>query len=535
MRNIFLISFYLIITFSVKCQDSIHFYGDSLSVTSSRCVAEVYDKGYLISGVKNKGLSGFGWIQKTSINGNALWNKSYGNIGKRNGFGEALITNDGGFICIGSSDKIYSNCMDPMVTKINACGEKEWCKIYNSQNCNAGGLSITSAPNGGYMILVQDWIGNPDVWLFRLDETGGVIWTQQYVSNPQVFWSPVGSSVIRTTDSCFLITGEAYSPDSVYPGNLLLKIFHIKVDNNGNLIYENPWGNNNGIISEGKFSIEDNHHNIYTVGDRPSGTSDVPCLFKTAFSGQPEFYHDLKGAVYISGSSSINWFADSTIVMEAFWRSYMWGIDTLALIKTNANGAIINQKSIFTDTSVNVYGGRSCITYNDRVVLAGSLDVGDGNIKAYLVKLRNDLSFDSVYLQPVNYDSLCPHPIISDTISLNDCDVVTSVYDPKTEPEKSALRIFPNPAKGYITIELPQFLVRNNKTPNFSTTTVYQQWDSALLDIYDLFGKLVFRQQINQKTGKINPEISNWQSGMYVVRLIFKDQCLASGKFVIEK
>ncbi|MEI6436020.1 MAG: T9SS type A sorting domain-containing protein [Bacteroidota bacterium] len=534
MCRLFLISFFgFIFPCYGHCQDSIHFYGDTASIIGVYDMIEPYDRGYIIAGAKSKDANYFGWLQKTSINGEALWSKSYGSLGMQHGFVDILKADDGGIVCAGSTSKVSPGCGDPMLLKLNACGEKEWCRIYSSSNCNASADGVADIPGGGFMMLVGDWIGAPDVWLFRLNETGGVIWKKEFVSDPWVFSSPWAFSVFRTSDSCYMVTGEAYSPDSLYPGNYLRKIFHLKVDINGNLIYEYPWGNNNGIISFGRFSIEDTHHCLYTAGDSPGSSGDAPCIFKTTEAGLPDFYHDLKGNVFSSTGSSINWFADSTIVVEAFWRTYTWGTDTLALIKIDKNGNTLQEKPIFTaNNKLNTYPGRSCITYNDRVVLSGSISPGGPSCKAYLVKLRNDLTYDSVYNQPHTYDSLCPHPITSDTVSLSDCSTVTSIYDPSKEPEKSALHIYPNPAADHVTIELPLYLVRKTKTTSYTTTTIYQQWGSAMLEIYDLFGKLVLRQQINQKTGTISPEISNWHTGMYMARLLFMNEMVSEAKFV---
>ena len=367
----------LIVCCSAQCQDSIHFYGDTISIIGVFDVSESYDRGYIIAGAKSEDANYFGWIQKTSINGDALWNKSYGSLGMQHGFVDILKADDGGIVCAGSTSKVSPGCGDPMLLKLNACGEKEWCRIYSSSNCNATADGVAAIPGGGFMMLVGDWIGAPDVWLFRLNETGGVIWKKEFVSDPLVFSSPWAFSVFRTSDSCYLVTGEAYSPDSLYPGNYLRKIFHLKVDINGNLIYEYPWGNNNGIISFGRFSIEDTRHCLYTAGDRPASSGDAPCIFKTTNTGLSDFYHDLKGNVYSSTGSSINWFADSTIVVEASWRAYSWGTDTLALIKIDKYGNTLQEKPIFTSNNkLLVYPGRSCITYNDRVVLSGSKSPG---------------------------------------------------------------------------------------------------------------------------------------------------------------
>ncbi len=84
-----------------------------------------------------------------------------------------------------------------------------------------------------------------------------------------------------------VITGEAYYPDSTYPGHWIQKIILIKVKQNGEVIFEVPWGSNNGIYCDGRASTIDAANNIYVKEDATASTpaTDYGYLKATTYSG----------------------------------------------------------------------------------------------------------------------------------------------------------------------------------------------------------------------------------------------------------
>ncbi|MBL7113329.1 MAG: hypothetical protein ISS19_15430 [Bacteroidales bacterium] len=305
-KLLFFVCILFLITSHLKCQNWIRIY-EGYTDIHAQDVLEHYDKGYIITGKQWDGNNIFGWIMKTDINGYERWSKRYGTIGKTNGYSSSCLTSDGGIVCLGSSNNINQSSTDPFIIKINACGEKEWCKIYNSPYWNSGGKAIVTIPGGGYMILIHNWFSGPEVWLFRLDSIGEIIWTKEYVTDQSVFWSPHGQRLLETTDSCFLITGHAYTPDSLTPGTSLLKVFLVKVNLDGEALFELPWGMNNGMVSEGHQTVEDTKHKFYTAGRRVGTappTLDMPSLFITSSDGYPSEFSDLRSTGL---ATTINW------------------------------------------------------------------------------------------------------------------------------------------------------------------------------------------------------------------------------------
>ena len=519
----------------VHGQDWIRIYGDSIN-TVANTIYEHYDKGYVLSGERyNPGFTAYGWLLKTDINGYEKWSKMLGNDLATVRLSGTRVTSDGGIIEGGLLKNSTSDCSDPLIIKINACGEREWCKIYNAPYCHSTCYDICNTNDGGYIALIDHWVNVEEkrIWLFRLNNQGDVIWAQAFATDPD-YWSEWSHSLINTLDSCFIITGEAYYPDPTYPNKKIIKIILIKVALDGSAIFEVPWGTDNGVYSDGRLSVIDSKNNIYTAGRRARTVSpggDSPCVFKTKSDGQPEFYHDLKTTSSLGEATTINWFQDSTMVICAGWFSQS-NIDTTGMIKIDSIGTFLKQKALMFNNDDIIRA--SAVTYNNRILVGGSV-FNQSTLKwqIYAFKLTSNLDYDSVYTRPFTYDSLCPHPIVSDTIPLDDCQVVVvGLDDAEKHPEKTKLRIYPNPAGEQVTVEMPQYLVKQNQGSGITATTTYFQWDRTRLDMLNINGKVMFTQEIPKQQTTVQINTSAWPAGMYLARIVFMNEVVAEAKIV---
>jgi len=134
---------------------------------------------------------------------------------------------------------------------------------------------------------------------------------------------------------------------------------------------------------------------------------------------------------------------------------------------------------------------------------------------------------------PRTYDSLCPYPIVSDTVD-PDCGLIVSIEDPEQNPEAYRLKVYPNPASGRLTIEIPEFLEKQTGPADFQVSTVYHQWGTATLEAWDLFGKKLLEKNIEQGSAPVELDISQWQAGMVVFRLVYRGETVATEKVVVE-
>jgi hypothetical protein len=228
-------------------------------------------------------------------------------------------------------------------------------------------------------------------------------------------------------------------------------------------------------------------------------------------------------------ATTINWFQDSSLVFCSQWKDNS-GIDTTGVIKTDSFGNISMQK-VFSD-NYGIYA--SCITFNDRLVLGGGF-YSSGYLQSCAIKLNSSLEYDSIYTTPFTYDSLCPYPIVSDTVPLDDCQVVVvGIDEAQQNPETTKLKVYPNPADNRITIEMPKYLVKKLKGNGITTTTIYHQWKEVRLEVFDLFSRLVFCETVPQEKKRVTFNVSEWSPGMYVARLVFMNEVAGREKFVVE-
>jgi hypothetical protein len=384
------------------------------------------------------------------------------------------------------------------------------------------------------MAVVLNWESPATSWLFRLDSLGYIVWQQRYAIDSTQFSSPAILSLIPTSDNCYLLSGYAWSPDSIYPGSNIRKVLLIKVNDSGNIVFESPWGLSNGICSDGQKSIEDISHQIYTAGRRTRFTSplgDSPCMFTTNFVGNPISYQDLKVNSTYGIATTINWLQDSTLVFCSDW-AFSNNIDSTGVVKVSRNGSFLDSKVLLANQISGFRG--SAITFDNKLLLGGELKMNNGYYNACAFKLNSNLDFDSIYNQPFTYDSLCPHPIISDTTNLDNCSLVTSVFNPSNDYEDTKLKVYPNPTSGNLNFIFPKYLLQKYSTQGINISKIEYQWESTILEAFSSEGTKVFNKTIKKEDEKLAMDISSWPKGIYYFRLMFKNNCISGEKVILK-
>jgi len=434
-------------------------------------------------------------------------------------------------------ERINNGYHDPIIVKVDACGQKQWCKIYDAISQLGFGYDIVSLPGGGYMALFINWVEpqeNKPVWLFRLDDEGEIIW-QQYFPQDPMFWGTCVFRILLAPDSTIILTGESYTPNPGQTSPVWLRPFVAKVDMDGNVVFELSWGRNDCLVGVGFFSIVDLRGNIYTGSTlaRPSPPyGDSPCLLKTSSAGSELFYRNLNDTSKTGGLGTLAWFQGSTMIINGGWKGSNQGDTTINCVyKTDTLGNILMEKGLFSDDQ----SFSDCIsTYDNKAVLIGPFGWNYPYWQTVMIKLNSDLEYDSIYTTPLTYDSLCPYPIASDTILLDDCEVIIAIDDPIEHPETTRLHIYPNPAEKQITMEMPKYLVRKSSGSGITATTTYHQWKEVRLEVFDIFGKLMYCNEIPQQVKTVQVDVSGWNAGMYVARVVFMNDIVAGGKFVVK-
>jgi hypothetical protein len=199
----------------------------------------------------NKGLSD-AWIIKLDGNGNLTWEKNYGgkDIDQASYISE---TKDGNYLIAGAS---YSNDgdlsgnhgkADVWLFKIDGNGNLLWSKVYGGSDVDAS-YGIASISTGGYAILaysnsndgdVQNNHGSGDTWIIKVDEQGNKLWSL-CVGGSQ---HEIPGSITSDSTGSVYFTGSTASMDGDISYNRgSPDLFVCKVDINGNKKWYKTYG-----------------------------------------------------------------------------------------------------------------------------------------------------------------------------------------------------------------------------------------------------------------------------------------------------
>jgi hypothetical protein len=138
------------------------------------------------------------------------------------------------------------------------------------------------------------------------------------------------------------------------------------------------------------------------------------------------------------------------------------------------------------------------ITSDKKIFCTGISPLGYSSpFDAFAIKLNANLEYDSIYTQPFTYDSLCPYPIISDTV-LCDCEPFVSVKEAKQVSE--TLKLYPNPAQDFVNVELG--------AGNTSR---------SIITVSDIYGRVVYQAEVPPGVVQAGINCGQWLPGIYMV------------------
>jgi hypothetical protein len=488
-------------------------YGEDINLVT-RGLIETYDGGYLIGGHTKYNAGGIkeGIIIKTDINGNELWSKTIGTSADLGTDGTQIAqTFDGGYILFSGTYK-YGGTRNVMLMKLNKCGEKEWNKIFISDNQPQWNTQVLQKPDSTYLILLSYWgndLANERIWLFNIDQDGEIIWQKVYADWTQGTNSEQGYDLKKNNDNEYLITGYyyQYNPGEDTNARWIRPMF-IKIDSTGNEIWHLLWGVNEYYYGWETESVFNSNGDIYGVGKNVSAdiNGDKPVLHKVGKNGNQLYYRNIVEDSKAGGATTVSILEDSILFVGASWNDFD---DTIkaGISKIDTLGNIIKQRILMNNNAF--YS--SIFTHDNKYLVTGNFVV-DGNWDIYLWKFNRDLEYDSIYTQPRVYDSLCPYQIKSDTIDLD----TTTVNLQELYEQMHQIKVYPNPAKSKITVTLGD-LVQGDE-----------------LKLYNINGQVVRQLEIVNNNKKFDINIHDLPSGMYVVALLNKGTAADKQKVIVE-
>jgi len=506
---------------------------------------------------------------------NVNWTRFIGPDSCCVGLYNAIPSKDGGIVFTGESDYAGSGDIPAspfagtVVGKVDSNHNLLWVHVYGGDH----GQSICQTPDGGYAILaytegvdgyVSGYLGNSDLWLFKIDSIGNFLWGNCYGS---INYAEEPSSLALTKDNGFILLGvsNGYGQDVPFhlggPDEFEDDWFVVKTDSLGNIQWTNDLGGSNDEDIYGSIVTADTGYYLFGT----SLSTDYDCIDTAWHSGvyTDYDYYILRlndtgglawaksfggsgGEIAANGGGSAVWDnRDNTIVVTGSSSSndYMVTGNPLGsgmwTIKVNKSGQLVWEKALGGAT----YGcGGTGIALNNvdsgYVVLgtSGGGFIGSSDDWIFTVDNSCNIIADTIfggidgdataavfpYSQGYIATGASSSPGFTEGVNLGTigsgnkytisylscCPNPVSVQNITTVNQP--LQIFPNPTNDIVKIILPE-------NGNLIITNCYGQ---------NIYSKNIIEQNLNIK-------IDNWVKGLYIVQWQGEDGTIQTTKLIV--
>ncbi len=298
-------------------------------------IIQTSDGGFALLGEtqsKGEGRADF-WLVKTDIDGNVLWDKTYGDSRTNAGF-SLIQTFDGGFGLLGvtAQQDTGASIFDFHFIKTDHLGNTIFERIYGGVESDFA-RSIVQTTDGGFILFGQTesrGAGQRDFWLIKTNTIGNVLWDNTYGGGQDEF----AFKLIPLREGGFGLFG---STESQGAGNF--DMYLIVTDENGNIIFSNTYG---GIsFDSGRSIVQTSNEEFTVIGittSKGQGENDY-WLVHTDKSGDLEWDRTFGGTEDDSGIN-VKQASDGGYIISGITQSKGLGDDDIWLIKTDSEGNV---------------------------------------------------------------------------------------------------------------------------------------------------------------------------------------------------
>lgn len=206
-------------------------------------VKQTNDNGYIVAGKTSSFGAGSSdaWMIKTDTNGTEEWNQTFGrNV---DDYARSVMqTDDGGYAFAGRTsllDESYQFKDYAWMVKTDSNGIEEWNQTFGDDDGSDYAYSIMPTSDSGYIIAGETSSfgkSNRDAWLIKTDANGNEEWNQTF-DGYDGSYSDEAHSAKQTDDGGYIIAGEKTNLGGS------ISIWLIKTDSNGNMIWNQTFGN----------------------------------------------------------------------------------------------------------------------------------------------------------------------------------------------------------------------------------------------------------------------------------------------------
>jgi len=358
------------------------------------------------------------WVLKLDSDGNELWRNNYG--GSRLDYAHDVVeTIDGNIIIAGSSNSADGDIgshlgdTDIWLICVNPDGDIVWEKTYGGRNSELSN-AIISTHDGNFVVVGQTFslngditesFGSWDIWVFKIDPLGKLLW-QRSLGGKNV---DISHSLVQAKNGDILVCGYSNSKDEYVENNKGFKDYYVaKLDNDGNLLWQNTYGGSQQDIAYSIVESEDGGFVIsgssdsedFDISENKGGLdffvikiNDEGELLWTKNYGGPRddipysMVNSGQGTVMIAGTSNsgINGDVSDSLGKFDFWLLKIYDNNILQSDQSDAVFAIVMPEVSAIDVDM-----EKCLVGKEKDVV---FDQFISNIGTYKVRI------DSIYIQ----------------------------------------------------------------------------------------------------------------------------------------
>jgi hypothetical protein len=487
-------------------------------------VQQTTGDGYIISGVTASYGAGNDdvYLIKLDLNGNILWERTYG--GTDDEYGSSVIqTSDGGYIIVGTTYSFGLGLSDIYLIRTDSNGDTLWSRTFGGTG-QENGISVQQTLDKGYIITggTQSFgAGGWDIYLIKTDSSGYPSWAKTFGGA-----NDEGASYVQqTSDSGYIITGSTRSF-----GQTSGDVYLIKIDINGDTLWTKIYGGND---YENGYSVKQTNDGGYIIGGFTTsfgtGYYDV-YLIKTNDIGDT-LWTKSYGDVSVSDDEawSIQQNADSSYIITGITNGPAAGYSPL-LMKINLNGNILWSKTYGGTINDGAYFGQQT-SDNGYIMVGFTSSFGAGAWDIYLIKTDSsgnngcyvynastiDGATSSHIIQPPTIVTSPPTIVTSPATIVGSGGTVTTLcttvgIPPLSFEEEPGVRFSPNPFSNELNIST------NNNAP-------------SQIILYDITSRKLL-QQTFINSASLNT--SHLSKGIYIYTVTNNKGVIRKGKVVKE-
>ena len=343
-------------------------------------VCQTPDGGFVMGGMTSSFGAGLYdlYLMKTDENGDSVWSTIYGDPGQSEAVSCMQMTNDHGFVLVGTAEASTLD-NDMYMVKFDSVGDYEWSSYFGDEDLEEIASWVEQTNDGGFILTGSYWapVTGYDFCLQKTNELGLGSWVE-----PFAWWNADYANCIKqTSDHGYIITGETSSnPDYEYD------LFLLKTNSMGFTEWEQRYG---GSEADGGDCVQQTSDGGYIVAGYTetygAGGRDL-WVIKTDDDGDTVWtrtfgsdYHDAACSV-IEVSEGGYLVVGSCSILESFDAYF---------VRLDANGDTLWTRIYGGDVSDNARDVKQ-ITDGGYIVAGTTTSYGSGGTDIYLLRFAPD-------------------------------------------------------------------------------------------------------------------------------------------------